>query len=52
VTCNWAEAGIATPTAAVRNVVERVDAGNFTGNYTALGVPPHGAVLLRVTPIA
>ena len=48
--CTWEEVGLPQPSAAaaVRDLWERKDLGNFTGAY-ATTVPAHGAVVIRIT---
>lgn len=50
VTCSWAEIGLPHPgaPAAVRDLWERKDLGNFTGGYSAT-VPSHGAIVVKAS---
>lgn len=52
VMCSWAEIGLPNPEAlaAVRDLWERKDLGNFTGGYSAT-VPSHGAVVIKATQL-
>jgi alpha-galactosidase len=49
-TCSWVEIGLSHPDepAAVRDLWERKDLGNFTGGYSAT-VPSHGAIVIKVS---
>lgn len=52
ITASWANIGLSTTTSAnVRDVVEHRELGTFSGSYTAVGVPPHASVSLKVTPL-
>jgi alpha-galactosidase len=53
-TCQWelvAPGVLGNHSAAiVRDLFQRVNLGTFTGNYTAVAIPAHGSVFVKLTP--
>ncbi len=48
ITVRWADIGLATGSASVRDLWAKADRGSFSGGYTA-SVQPHGVVMIKVT---
>jgi alpha-galactosidase len=51
ITATWADVGLtSTQSAGVRDVVNHRDLGTFTTSFTAMNVPSHASVSLKLTP--
>ena len=48
ITAQWSAIGIPAGVATVRDLWSHTDLGTFTDSYTAVSVPSHGVVLLRI----
>jgi alpha-galactosidase len=48
ITAQWSALGIPTGAAKVRDLWAKTDLGTFNGSYTAVSVPAHGVVMLKV----
>jgi alpha-galactosidase len=48
ITVTFAQIGLGTGTATVRDLWQHSDLGTFSGSYTATSVPSHGVVVLRI----
>jgi alpha-galactosidase len=49
ITVSFAQIGLSSGQASVRDLWQHADLGTFNGSYTATGVPSHGVVMLRIT---
>jgi hypothetical protein len=48
ISVKFADIGLSSGSASVRDLWQHADLGTFAGSYTAMNVPSHGVVMLRI----
>ncbi len=48
ISAKFTDIGLSSGSASVRDLWQHADLGTFTGSYTAMNVPSHGVVMLRI----